>query len=281
MPTQSCARTLLILLIAISPGGVAGAEEEDAQGQEEFRRFFATAGVGFIYSTGDYGETNEKGKKVTTDVYSPSLFVKLEYEPPLPWELAVPLTFKVFVPYVVIDGPADVLPGEGATTVLSEPASQRHGIGDVVVSLAYTYYPREKFVPIVDVFTKVKIPSASTSKSIGTGHADVTFGFELFEQFGPVGVFGGGGYRIKGGGEFHDIWLASAGAQVSFGSRASLGLAYDFLQASTDGVGNSHELVPYVSFRLTDHLLLSPYGVIGLSTNAPAWGLGGTFVVNF
>ena len=267
-------RILLICLAAAFPGGFAAADEA-VPAQEEPRRFFASAGVGFDYSTGDYGES------VTTDLYTPSLFVKLEYEPPLPWDVAVPLTFKVFVPYVVIDGPDDVLPGEGATTLLQEPAERRHGIGDVVASLAYTYYPREKFVPIVDVYTKVKIPSASTSKSIGTGHADVTFGIELFEQLGPVGVFGGGGYRIKGGAQYHDIWLASVGGQVSFGRRVSLGLAYDFRQASTDGVGDSHELAPYLSLRLTDHLLVAPYGVIGLSTNAPAWGLGGSFVVNF
>lgn len=274
MLTQFRARTLLILVLALFPGGPAAAEE-DAQAQEEPRRFFASAGVGFDYSTGDYGES------VTTDVYSPSLSLKLEYEPALPWQLELPLTLRVLVPYVVIDGPDDVLPGEGATNPFDEPASRRHGIGDIITSLTYTYYPRQKFVPIVDVITKFKIPSASTSRSIGTGHLDVTFGLEIFEQFGPVGVFGGGSYRIKGGGDYHDIWLASVGAQVSLGRSVALGAAYDYRQASTDGVGDSHELAPYASLRLTDHLRFSPYGVIGLSTNAPAWGLGGTFIVNF
>jgi hypothetical protein len=267
-------RALPILLLALLPGSLLQADEGF---DEEYapRRFYASAGVGFDYSTGDYGDP------VETEMFSHSLSVKLEYEPPLPGGLEVPLTLRVLVPYVLVDGPDDVLPGEGATAIGRTPSSMRHGIGDIFTSLTYTYYPDRQYVPFVDVSTKLKIPSASTAKNLGTGHADVSFGLEVTEVLGPVSVFGGAAYRLKGGSDFRNIWLASLGTNVTLGRRASVGLAYDFRQASTGGVGDSHEISPFVSLRVSDSLRFSPYGVIGLSTNSPAWGLGGTFQVKF
>lgn len=259
-------RTLPIVAAILLVGVTARAEDAVEEQQDERRRFYVSAGLSVGYDTGDFGEDD------TTDTYSSSLYVKLEYEP---------ITLKVTVPYVVVDGPESVVVGEGPTPDDETDSSLRHGIGDVVTTLTYTYFPERKYVPFVDVFTKVKIPSASTKDSIGTGHTDVTFGLEVTEVLGPVSVFGSGGYRLKTGGEFNDIWLASAGTSVRLGKLASVGVAYDFRQASTDGGGDSHELAPFASFRLSDRWRFGPYGVFGLSTNSPDWGVGSTFTVKF
>ncbi len=241
---------------------------ETFEGEEQFRRFYATAGVGFHYSTGDYGD-HEK-----SHVYAPSLFGKLEYEPQD--RHSVQLTLSV--PYVVLDG--DVVFGEGAGAGGAD-TSFRHGIGDIVTTLAYAHFSEAEYLPtIVEPSIKIKIPTGSENKDIGTGHFDVTFGLELAKMFGSVTVFGSGAYRTKGG-SYNDIWLASLGTSVKLGDRVSAGLAYDFRQASTNGVGDSHEIAPMASFRVSERLRFGPYAVIGLSTNSPDWGLGGMFTVNF
>lgn len=248
--------------IATERPGDSGVPEHP---DDERRRFYGSAGIGADFSRGDYGEPED------TDILSLSAFLKLEYEP---------ITAKVLVPFVVIDGSDGVVVGEGGQGDAGG-TDRRYGIGDVVASLAYTWFPERDYVPIVDVTTKVKIPTASESKGIGTGKLDVTFQLDVTEMVGPVSFFGGGGYRIKGGGQYDDIWLASAGASVRVARPASLGIAYDYRQASTSSAGDSHELAPFASFRLGDHFRVGPYGVIGLSENSPDWGVGTTFTVDF
>ena len=261
-------QALSILLIVLCVAGVSQAGEA-FEGEEQFRRFYATAGVGFHYSTGDYGDPEK------SHVYAPSLFGKLEYEPQD--RHSVQLTLSV--PYVVLDG--DVVFGEGSGSGGAD-TSFRHGIGDITTTLTYSYFVPEGFAlpTIIEPSIKFKIPSGSEKKDIGTGHTDVTLGLELTKVFGSVSVFGSGAYRAKGG-SYNDIWLASLGTSVRLARLVSVGLAYDFRQASTNGIGDSHELVPMASFRVSERLRFGPYGVIGLSTNSPDWGLGGMFTVNF
>jgi hypothetical protein len=237
-------------------------EEEE---YEQRRRFYGSAGIGIDFSHGDYGEPDD------TDILSVPAFLKLEYEP---------ITAKVLVPFVLISGSEGVVVGEGGQGD-GGATDTRYGLGDIIASLAYTWYPERKYVPIVDLSTKVKIPTASESDGIGTGKVDVTFQIDVTETVGLVSFFGGGGYRIKGGGLYQDVWLASAGASVRLGRRASVGLAYDYRQGSTSTAGDSHEIAPFASFRLGKRFRLGPYGVIGLSQNSPDWGGGTTFSVDF
>ncbi len=250
----------LLLTLCLAGGARADETFEESEGYDGFH---LSAGIGVDFNSGDYGEDDR------TDIYSSSVFVKLEYEP---------ITVKVLVPYVVVDGPA--IPGEGATSTQAD-SGVRHGIGDVVTTVTYTYWPEREYVPIVDVSTKVKIPSASSSDDIGTGHTDVTFGVEVTEVVDRVSVFGSAAYRIKTGSEFNDIWLVSVGTSLRLGRLASVGVAYDFREGSTDSSGESHEIAPFASFRLSDHWRFGPYGIFGLSTNSPDWGLGSTFTWKF
>ena len=244
-------QALSILLIVLCMAGVSQAGEA-FEGEEQFRRFYATAGVGFHCSTGDSGDPEK------SHVYAPSLFGKLEYEPQD--RHSVQLTLSV--PYVVLDG--DVVFGEGAGTGGAD-TSFRHGIGDITTTLTYSYFVPEGFAlpTIIEPSIKFKIPSGSENKDIGTGHTDVTLGLELTKVFGSLSVFGSGAYRMKGG-IYDDIWLVSVGADAKLGNVVRAGLAYDFQQASTSFSQDSHELIPSLSFRVW-RISFGPYGGIGLS----------------
>ena len=226
------------------------------------QRFFAAASLGFDFSHGDYGEPK------STDFLAISAALKLEYEP---------ITFRVSVPFLYKDGVEDVIPGVGSSGD-SASTGEEAGIGNMITSLAYTWYPTRDYVPIVDLITKVKIPTASKSRGLGTGRADVTLQMELTEVLGPVALFGGVGYRFKGGGRFDDVIVAGGGVGYRFARSFSAGVAYDFREAATSSASNVNEIVPYLSIRV-GRARLGPYSVFGLTNGSPDWGVGTNLTV--
>jgi hypothetical protein len=239
-------------------------EDEGEYEDEDRQRFFASASIGIDYSRGDYGEPDD------TDFLSVPVGIMLEYEP---------ITFRASVPFLYKDGVDDVILGIGGAGD-DAATSTEAGIGDVVTSLAYTYYPDREYVPTVDLITKVKIPTASKSKGLGTGHTDVTLQTEITETIGPVSVFGGVGYRFKGGSRYDDIVVAGAGASLRFARSFSAGVAYDFREAATSATDDSHEIVPFMSIRMSERFRLGPYAVFGLSDGSPDYGGGLTLTVD-
>jgi hypothetical protein len=77
------------------------------------------------------------------------------------------------------------------------------------------------------------------------------------------------------------VWLAFTGVGVKITQSWSVGVAYDFRQASTRFSDDSHEISPYLSIRLNRHWQFTPYGVVGLSEGAPDWGLGSSVSYQF
>ncbi len=268
MTVSSLRRALVSILAFVIGAANAAADDETARTD---RRFYATIGTGFDFNRGDYGERDAAGKEVTTDTASIPFFAKLEWEP---------VTFRVSVPVLYIDG-SDQISGDGVSGDGIAGERKSFGVGDVTTSLTYTYYPsRESALPIVDLTAKVKIHSA-TPDDMGSSGTDLTIGTELAKTFGLVSVFGGAHYRFKTGQNFDNIWLASVGASIKIAKWISLGGAYDFREASTPGSTNSHEVSPFVSLRLSDHVRLTPYGVAGLSDGAPDWGVGSSVSYQF
>jgi hypothetical protein len=257
----------------IPTGEVRDPVHVEQRQEDEIRRFYAAAGMGFDFNRGDYGEVDAVGDSVETDTAQVNAFVRLEWDP---------FTLRVSVPFVLVDGSETFVPGDdGTPTEDFTPGTRRdYGLGDLVTRLTYTWYPKDDRIPIVDLSTQVKIPTADDSKGLGTGKTDVTLQMELVKAFGPVSTFGGFGYRFKGG-PLDDILLASAGLGLRFSRTVSAGIAYDWREASSSGVGDSHELAPYLSIRAGKHMRFGPYGVIGLSEAAPDWGVGSTVAYEF
>lgn len=259
--------------VAIVPGPADGKGTSPVApapfNEPERRRFYSSVGLGFDFSRGDYGESD------ATNSFAAPAFLKLEWEP---------VALRISIPFLLINGSERVLgtpDGPGATssgtTVLGD--SYRYGLGDVSTSLTYTYYPTRKWVPFVDLRLKVKAPTAE--KDLGTQKVDTTLQFELTEQIGSFSVFGGYGYRFKGGARFDDISLASVGANYRVNDTMTAGLAFDWREASVSGVPDSKELSPMLSFKVNEQSRFSPYGVIGFSDASPDWGIGATTVWNF
>jgi len=161
----------------------------------------------------------------------------------------------------------------------------RDGIGDVVLSAGYTYFPTgSSALPVVSLMGKVKFATADEDEGLGTGEEDYTLQLELSKTFGWFSPFAGVGYKFIGdppGVSFEDKLFASGGFSIDLGDRVDVGVAYDWAQSAVKGNPDIHELSPFASIKLGDHFAVDPYALVGLSKAAPDWGLGMQFRVFF
>ncbi|MCA9502298.1 MAG: hypothetical protein KC616_04415 [Myxococcales bacterium] len=269
-------RALLVLSAAFLSAGTAQAQPAETPREDEAdRRFYATVGMGVDFAQGDYGDRDQNGDAVQTNSGSVPVFLKLEWEP---------VTFRISVPFLLIDGSDQVLGGtDGAEGNTDAAARSRldYGLGDVTTSLTYTYYPTrdQRLLPVVDLTTRVKIPTAMND--LGTGYVDVTLQTELSKTLGRFTPFVGFGYRFRGGAAFRDTWLVFTGLSLRVTDWLSVGAAYEYSEAATSFAGEVSEVSPFLSLRLGQHWRLSPYGVIGFDDGSPDWGVGSTLSYQF
>ncbi len=239
--------------------------------QETARRRVLTFSTGLDLSRGDYGQAED-----TAIAYTP---LSMKYE----WE---PITVRVTVPYLVIHGPGTVVGGTDGGVIIEDGTatgtSTDFGLGDVVASASYTYYPSSRRLPLVELTGKVKFGTAKRSKALGTGENDYTVQLDVAKSFGRVTPFATAGYRFIGeppGTDLDDVFLGSVGVGFRITSGLSGGLIIDYRQATSSSANDGLELVPYATIRRGQNFSVGPYAVIGLTNGSPDLGIG--FGVNF
>ncbi len=234
-----------------------------------------TVSTGFEFSSGSYGQP------VDTDIwYVPfSLAYLLDDFALTPWDFDL-FELRVTIPYIRIDGPAVVVGGDGQIVGGGDPLDRglEHGLGDIVIQGNYILFPPEPgWLPAFELRTRVKIPTASRKKLLGTGEPDVTLEIDAFDRFGPVTPFVAAGRRVIGdplGIDLRDAWFTSAGFVYDVTERWRGGLVYDWRQAVSRTAEPAHELYPFVMFRARPQLQIGPYAVIGLTQGGPDYGVG-------
>jgi hypothetical protein len=157
-----------------------------------------------------------------------------------------------------------VAPGAGAAQ-----SSRRSGIGDASIALSYELNFGSEFY--ADVSGKVKIPTASKSKRIGTGKVDITAGLDLVKDIGNASIYAGGRRRFSGkpaGSALRSVWGAGAGASVRASDTVSVGMDYDWQQSSFAGSGGSSEVTGWANFRVAPKVQLQVYAGTGFTTNS-------------
>lgn len=239
------------------------------------------------FSSGDYGENSD------TEIWYVPFLVRYQFtEFPLTPYRHDRLALAVTIPYISIDGPGGVVGGTGGPIDIhgqgvggggmggSTTASDESGLGDILLNVSYhAFPPRGSKLPWLTVSGKIKLPTASESKGLGTGETDYTLFSELYQSLGlgRVGLFAGAGYRFMGepnGIDLNDRWLASAGVDAELVPALSVGLSYDYREAATSSSSAAHEISPWLGFQVSDDLRIEPYGIIGLSSASPDYGFG-------
>lgn len=246
--------------ILLATPGVAAAED------------YVQFATGIDYSKGDYGDT------VDTEMLAVPFSVKVKRG-----NFDVRLT----LPYVDVTGPEGVIPGDGGVRgpgrgngggggggTTDPVVTSRSGLGDAVLAATYS-------LPIgdstwFDTTGKVKFPTASEAKSLGTGTTDFTVQGELLHAFGPVSAAVRGGRRFNGSSEafpLEDVWLAGAGVYVASGN-STFGLDYEWREGSLAASPDRSEITGSLTQKLSDSLRLQGYAYTGLADGSPDFGAG-------
>jgi hypothetical protein len=213
-------------------------------------------GVGADYSSGDYATTPD------TDI------------------LALPVSFKLkqgdfivraALPYLRVDGPA--IPGDGGA-LPGATSSTRSGFGDLALAAGYSFALAD--TTFFYVTGKVKLPTASQAKALGTGTTDFTAEGELVQMFGSTSVSLRGGRRFNGANAafpLADVWQAG-GSLYHTSGKMTLGLDYDWREKAVPLAADRSEVTGSLSYKLTDSFHVQGYGVGGLSDGSPNLGGG-------
>ena len=190
-------------LIAASPALAAEPAKDDGS-----YRMQMTAGVGRF--TGYYGEE----EKSTLDVLNLSTrwyFDRAE--------------FQVSLPYLRIDGPADVIWIDGQPVPIDDGSSsaqrKESGWGDVTLRGEYYLRRGSSRSPWVIGLLRVTLPTGDEEKGLGSGATDVETGFSFIQQIGRINFLADVAYTFVGdSGDLkpRNQVRAGAGASVPFGT---------------------------------------------------------------
>ncbi|KKW90057.1 transporter [Sphingobium chungbukense] len=228
-----------------------------------------TAITGIDYSSGDYG--------TGSDTHILVVPMSLRYR-------TGHLRFTATLPWLRINGSSAIVGGGSGGVIIdpNAPRTTRSGLGDLTLGVGYQV-PEEQLGFGLDLSARVKLPTASRSKALGTGKTDVTVAAEISKSFGIVTPFANIGYRMPGdpsGFDLHNAWTASGGASVILG-KSVLIASYDYRESTSDFARDSQELFGAFSTPVTEKLIFTFYGTGGLSKGAADYGLGSMVSVKF
>ncbi len=172
-------------------------------------------------------------------------------------------------------GPPRIEPTYSAPPLAAAPApassGRRSGLGDITVTLAYAADPLPWLT--LQASGRVKLPTASRSRGIGTGKVDTTLAADAIARFGAASVHAGARRRFLGrpvGWTIRDGWGVGAGASYALGKGVSFGVDYDWLQSATPGRAPLSEATGWISLPLDQRLRLQAYAGTGFSSRSSA-----------
>lgn len=235
--------------------------------QADDRRF--RMNLGFDYTSGSYGDIED-----TEIVYIP-LSLRAEDGP---W------TVRAVVPWLYVDGPALILDGADGGAVGTRTTESDSGLGDVSLSLMYSFEQLYEKNLFIDVSTRVKLPTASLSKGLGTGELDASLQVDIAQSIGsfiPFATFGHKWAGVPDGFDLRNTFYGSVGVQYAWSDRVATGLSYDYRQSSIKESVDPQEGMAYLNIRFADDWSVNIYSVMGFSENSPDAGAGVSFVYRF
>ena len=166
--------------------------------------------------------------------------------------------------------------------VVPGTSGRTSGLGDVSIAAGYSLPLTDSL--FVDAGVRVKLPTASTARRLGTGELDVTTSLDLAYDFAGGSIYVGGRHKFAGNSatsNLQDVWGAGGGASFRLSSGVSIGADYDWSQPSVAGNGDISEVTGWMSFRLSRQLRMNLFASTGLSTNSTDFSSGATLSYRF
>ena len=216
--------------------------------------------TGFDYSRGDYGIDRE-----TEIVYVP-LSVEANYGM---------FRGKVTLPFISIDGPTAIaLDANNNETGTDSKAI--NGLGQITTSVGYFVAPFHEAAPWFEFSTRVTAPSESDD-ALGSGEWAFSLQADAFKRYGRVTPFTRFGRTFYTGTRLDDRLYASIGSSFQLIDKISIGISYDWFEATISGVSDTQDFVGFASMRMGKLWSFGPYALAGLSKSSPDYGIGFSF----
>ncbi|MEX0738413.1 MAG: transporter [Pseudohongiella sp.] len=222
-----------------------------------------TSALGFYYSRGGYGESSETRIR----------FLPFSHEVARgSWR------FKATVPVLEISGPANVLVNVGSVGGFSDSRVSASGAGDISFNLTYEVPAWSADAPFIDISADFKAPTADPKQGLGSGRMDAGLQIDLYQLAGPLTVFASAGYRYRRPSPFYpgleNSLFGSVGASANWGDTLQYGLIYDYRQAASSFTGETHELLPYLSWAMSADWSVMLYTVTGFTEDSADFAAG-------
>jgi hypothetical protein len=242
-----------------------------AAAQDSFNDHFWSPRMttGFDYSAGNFGDTR------TTEI----AFVPLSVQ-----TARGPFTFKIASGWLSVAGPALILDGAGEAAGVPRASRNASGFSDTSLSAMYSFQQFYDRGVYVDLTARLKLPSASFNKGLGTGKVDGVTQIDLAFAIENVMPFATLGYKINGVRDtlkLRNVVLGSLGVQYAWDDKVATGLVFDYRQSSLRTSADPQEGSLYLSYRFTEAWSFNAYGVVGFSRNSPDAGGGLMFTYRF
>ncbi|MDO7833834.1 hypothetical protein Q4610_02140 [Sphingobium sp. HBC34] len=167
--------------------------------------------------------------------------------------------------------------GGGTTPVgtIASAMQRRSGFGDVNVAATYSFDLGGDFY--FEPTARVKLPTASRRKRLGTKKVDVTIAADLVKDIGKFSFYLHGRRKFAGkpdGSTIRSTWGAGGGFSLSAAKGISLGADYDWQQSTFAGRTPSSEVTGWTSIRLSPRWNMTAYGLVGTNQNSARYGAG-------
>ena len=167
--------------------------------------------------------------------------------------------------------------GPCATTIGAGAGARRteQGFGDVNAAVTYNAITSKGLT--MDITGKVKLPTASDTRGLGSGKTDYALQVEAEQAVGKGYINGGIGYKWLGdptGISLRNVVYGSIGGGFKLSGDTTIGVAYDTASAARSGGPIPQELSFYVSQSMSKNIKLNGNIYKGLSNGSPDWGAG-------
>ncbi len=182
------------------------------------------------------------------------------------------------------DGDDDLIDDDGVAgnNGVALANNRRSGIGDVNVAMTYSFDLGGDFY--FEPTAKVKLPTASVSKRLGTGQVDVTLSADMVKDVGPASFYLHGRRKFAGkpdGSTIRSTWGMGGGASVRAAEGFTIGADYDWQQSAFLGRQASSEVTGWANVRLSRRANLTFFASTGLNANSVDISAGSSISFRF
>jgi len=223
-----------------------------------------TLSLGSYFNSGDYGEA------IDTEI----LYFPLTYDLQVNnWR------FRLLVPHLQVEGLGNVLINVGGVTraFATDEVTSSRGLGDIVASATYQFEAPTENGPFIDISLDVKVPTADEDKSLGTGEYDYGVQVDIAQALSTFTVFGTLGYRFRGKSVMFAGLKDSPFVQLGVARRLNetwtTGVFYDFRAAASQFSGETHELLPYLSWSPNPKWSVTGFAGWGFTEDSPDYSM--------